>query len=109
MFQNLYAAVDNSAAAQQANNFSMLFLMGGFLLIFYFLIIRPKQKKEQEQTNLVSKLDKNDEVITYSGLLGKVIKIKDDYMVISIADNVEVKMQKSYVKSILPKGTLKNI
>ncbi len=108
MFQNVYAAVDNSAA-QQANNFSMLFLMGGFLLIFYFLIIRPKQQKEKEQTNLLSKLDKNDEVITYSGLMGKIIRIKDDFIVLSIADNVEIKMQRSYIKSILPKGTLKNI
>lgn len=108
MFQNLYAAVD-SAAPPPANNFSMLFFMGGFLLIFYFLIIRPKQKKEQEQNNILSKLDKGDEVITYSGLLGKISRIKDDYLILSIADNVEIKMQRSYVKSILPKGTLKNI
>ncbi|MBP9721759.1 MAG: preprotein translocase subunit YajC [Gammaproteobacteria bacterium] len=108
MFPSVYAAAESSAP-QVASNFSMFFLMGSFFLIFYFMIIRPKQKREQEQNNILGKLDKGDEVITYSGIMGKITRIKDDYIVLNIADNVEIKMQKTHIRSILPKGTLKAI
>ncbi len=107
MFPTAYAASD--VAQSQASNFSLLILMASFFLVFYFLSIRPRQKKEQEQNNLISKLDKNDEVITYSGIMGKIVRLKDDYIILNIADNVEIKMQKSHIRSVLPKGTLKSI
>jgi preprotein translocase subunit YajC len=108
MFQNVYAATEN-AAQQSQSSLPMFFMMGMFFLIFYFFILRPKQKKEQEHNALLNKIDKGDEVVTYSGLMGKIIRIKDDYLVINIADNVDIKMQKNHVRTVLPKGTLKNI
>ena len=88
---------------------SMLPMLVAFGAIFYFLLIRPQNKRQQEHTNLVSKISKGDEVLTNGGILGKVAKISDDFIVLSIAESVEITIKKSAIANILPKGTLKSI
>ncbi|MAZ05033.1 preprotein translocase subunit YajC [Marinobacter sp. SS8-8] len=82
---------------------------GGFILIFYFLIWRPQSKRAKEHKALMSGLNKGDEVVTSGGVAGKITKVTDDFIVVEIADNVEVKVQKVAVAAALPKGTLKDI
>ena len=53
-------------------------------------------------------LAKGDEVITAGGMTGKITKVTDDFITVSIAENVEVQFQKSAISTVLPKGTLKN-
>ncbi len=86
----------------------VLFL-GGFVLIFYFLVWRPQSKRAKEHRELVGGLSKGDEVLINGGMAGRIVRIKDDFMVVEIADNVEVKVQKVAVTTALPKGTLKDI
>ena len=86
-----------------------IFLFGGMFVLMYFMIIRPQRKRQKEHTDMVSKLAKGDEVITTSGILGKVIKVEEDFVVLQVADNVELKFQKVSVHAVLPKGTLKSI
>ena len=50
-----------------------------------------------------------DEVATTSGMLGKVRKIEDAFVVLKVAENVELKFQKVAVHAVLPKGTIKGI
>ena len=88
---------------------SQVILFGGFILIFYFLIWRPQSKRAKEHKALVSGLDKGDEVVTGGGLAGRVVRLQDDFMVLEVADNVEVKVQRQAVAQALPKGTLKDI
>ena len=95
------------AAQQQADPMSSLIFFGGMILIFYFLLIRPQQKRAKEHRNMVEALNKGDEVITNGGLLGKIIEVGEQYITVELADNVQVKMQKAAVGSILPKGSLK--
>ncbi len=106
MIQNVYAA---DGVGAQGSSLSMLMFMALFFLVFYFIALRPKQKQQAEHNKLVDSLSKGDEVITYSGIMGKVERIKDQYIVLSIADNVEIKIQKNHVQNMLPKGTLKAI
>ncbi|WMS87579.1 preprotein translocase subunit YajC [Pleionea litopenaei] len=84
-------------------------MMGLFVVIFYFLIIRPQSKRQKEHKNMIAAIDKGDEVVTAGGILGKVNKVTDDYIVISIAENVNISVQKHAVTASLPKGTLKSI
>ena len=58
---------------------------------------------------MVSALAKGDEVVTTSGILGKVTSLDDNYMVLNVANNVEMKFQRVHVHAVLPKGTLKSI
>ncbi len=79
------------------------------IVVFYFLLIRPQQKRAKEHQQLVNELAKGDEVITAGGILGKITKVDENYAVVEIADNMEIKLQKSSIQSTLPKGTLKSI
>lgn len=84
-------------------------MLGGFLLIFYFMLIRPQSKRAKEHQALVSSIAKDDEVIVNGGILGKVTRVTDQFIVVAIADGVEMKVQKSAVSASIPKGTLKSI
>lgn len=88
--------------------FQILFLVGLFVL-FYFIAIRPQRKRQKEHTEMVSKLNKGDEVVTSSGILGRVTGLDDNYMVLNVATNVEMKFQRVHLHAVLPKGTLKSI
>ena len=88
--------------------FQILFLVGMFAL-FYFIAIRPQRKRQKEHAAMVGALSKGDEVVTSSGILGKVTSLDDNYMSLNVANNVEMKFQRIHVHAVLPKGTLKSI
>jgi len=96
------------AAAPQDQWFSMIFLVLLFV-VFYFIAIRPQRKRQKEHAEMVANLQKGDEVVTSSGMLGKVVRLEDDYVSLKVADNVELKFQRAAVHAVLPKGTLKSI
>lgn len=72
---------------------------------FYFLLIRPQQKRQKAHTELVSALSTGDEVLTAGGILGKVTAVSEHYATLKIANDVEIKVQKSTVSAVVPKGT----
>ncbi|MCH7688981.1 MAG: preprotein translocase subunit YajC, partial [Planctomycetes bacterium] len=82
--------------------FSVLPLLLMFA-IFYFLLIRPQQKKQKEHRNLMSSLEKNNEVITAGGLHGTVVSVKDSTVTLRIADNVRVEVEKSSISHVKSK------
>jgi preprotein translocase subunit YajC len=97
------------AGAQPANEWGSIALLVGFVVIFYFLLLRPQSKRAKEHRQLVSSLAKGDEVITSGGILGKISKVTDDFIVVSIAEGVEITVQKQAVSAVVPKGTLKSL
>lgn len=99
------------AGAEGGGTFSLIIMLALFGLIFYFMIFRPQQKRVKEHKNLVSSLSKGDEVLTQGGMVAKIEKVTDDndYMVVSVSDNVEMTVQKGAVAAVLPKGTIKTL
>ena len=98
----------SSAYAQDAPQGSPFGFFLPMLIIFgafYFLLIRPQQKRQKAHNELVSQLSTGDEVLTAGGILGKVTAVSDHYATLKIADNVEIKVQKSTVSAVVPKGT----
>lgn len=87
---------------------SMLFPFLAMFGVVYFLMIRPQQKKLKEQQAMLSSLKHGDEVLTASGILGKVTGITDKVVTVEVADNVRVKMLKSQVAQVV-KGQLKDV
>ena len=72
--------------------------------IMYFLLIRPQQKKAKEHTNMVSNLRRGDNIITQGGIVGKVVKVKEDGEIeVEIADGVKVRVIKSTVATVISK------
>ena len=86
-----------------------LFLLFGFMILIYFLMIRPENKRRKSHQEMLASLDLGEEVVTAGGLLGKVTKISDQYIELSIADNTKIKVQKTSISTVLPKGTLNSI
>ncbi len=86
-----------------------IIMLGGFVLIFYFLLIRPQNKRRKEHQELVSSLNKGDEVVTAGGVVGTITKVEDDFVKVQVSDAVEMRIQKSAVGATLPKGTLKSL
>lgn len=73
--------------------------------VIYFLIIRPQQKRAKEHEAKINAVQKNDEVVTGGGLMGKVTKVADDHVEVEIAPNVRVKAIKSTLANVTPRGT----
>lgn len=95
-------------AAPAGGGFEWIFLIG-FLAIFYLMIWRPQAKRAKEHKNLIGGLAVGDEVVTGGGILGKVKKVTDEFIVLEVGDGHEMKFQKTAVIAALPKGTLKAI
>lgn len=96
-----------AAGAGDGGLLGMLPLLLIFVL-FYFMLIRPQTKRAKEHKNMVEALAKGDEIVTNGGLLGKIIEVDDSFLTVSIADGVEVKLQRQAVSTLVPKGTLKS-
>jgi len=101
-------AADAAASPMDSGLFNIVFLLG-FGLIFYFFMWRPQAKRAKEHKALIAGISKGDEVLTAGGILGKVVKLNDDYIVLEVSEGSELTFQKAHVAAALPKGTLKSI
>ncbi|MAM96809.1 MAG: preprotein translocase subunit YajC [Gammaproteobacteria bacterium] len=99
---------DGSGGGGEASFLPFLMLLTFFIFI-YFVTIRPQQKRQKEHQTLVESLEKGDEVMTSSGLVGRVESVKDRYVSIKLNENVSINMQKEFISSKLPKGTINSI
>lgn len=101
-------AYAEGTAAQAGGGLEMLIMMGLFFAIMYFMIIRPQQKRAKEHKSMLEALSKGDEVVTGGGMLGKVVKITDNFVELNVAEEMNVKVQKQAIATVMPKGTMKD-
>ena len=95
------------SAPQQGGGSSFLIMMVIFFVIFYFMLMRPQMKQAKEHKKLIENLNKDDEVVTSGGVLGKIIEVGENFIVLEVATQTEIKIQKNAVTAMLPKGTIK--
>ncbi|MNT33823.1 preprotein translocase subunit YajC [compost metagenome] len=93
-------------AAGGLMSFLPIILMFGVL---WFIMIRPQMKRQKEAKAMMEALAKNDEVVTAGGILGRVVKVNEQYVVLEISEGTEVTVQKNAVTTVLPKGSLKSL
>ena len=67
------------------------------IVVFYFFMIRPQMKRQKELRKYRESLKKGDKVITTGGIYGRVIEVKDAYVTVEIAKEVEIKIDKSAI------------
>ena len=79
----------------------------GMIAIFWFLLIRPQMRQQKEHREKIASVKKGDQVVTAGGIVGKVARVDDDYADIEIAQGVKVKVVKSTIGDIVPKGGAK--
>lgn len=106
------APVAGTAAAQPSTVEMMLPFVVVFALMYVFLI-RPQSKKQKEQQKFLSEIKRGDEVVTSSGILGKIEGLTETFVTLQIADGVSVRMLRSQIAGTsqsvkqAPSGTAK--
>ncbi|WP_168196431.1 preprotein translocase subunit YajC [Bdellovibrio sp. NC01] len=100
----LFGLLVSTAYAQSAapaggapSTFEMFVPFIFIFVIFYFLIIRPQSKRQKEHQKFLTELKRGDEVITASGILGRIEGITDQFVTVEIADGVKVKMLRTQI------------
>ena len=87
---------------------TLLFLIG-FMVLIWFLMIRPENKRRKSHQEMLNSLEVGDEVVTAGGILGKITKIGDQFLEVTLNDSMKVKVQLSAISNVLPKGTINSI
>src|SRR5437868_15450843 len=87
-----WAQAASSPQQPQIGAGGMLFPFALMLGVTYFIVLRPQSKARKEQQAMIGALKHGDDVVTNSGLLGKVTGITDKVVTLELADNVRVKM-----------------
>ena len=91
----LDGAAQGSNAA--ASSWSSLIMIALIIVVFYFFIIRPQSKKQKEMKKFRDSITAGDKVITAGGIYGKVKDVKDTTVVLEIADNVRITIDKGSI------------
>ena len=105
-------AADAAAAPGGVEGFLMQVLpLVLIFVVFWFFLIRPQQKRQKEHQKMCDALAKGDEVMTIGGISGRVSSVDDLTILLEIASvdgkAVVIRMQRTAVQAVLPKGTLK--
>ncbi len=82
---------------QQTNPLTTFLPLVLIIVVFYFFMIRPQMKRQKELRKFHESLQKGDKVIIAGGIYGKIIEVKDEYVVVEIDENAKVKVVKSTV------------
>ncbi len=96
------------AGALGGSGYAQIILVVVFVGVFYLMLFRPQQKKMKDQQTMLSKLSSGDEVVTNGGMLGRVTEVGDAFITLEVAAGVQIKVQKSQITQLMPKGTLKS-
>lgn len=102
------AFAQSTTSSTTTGGASQILILVVFVAIFYFMLIRPQQKRAKEQQSMLSKLAIGDEVVTSGGMIGRITDVGESFVTLEIAEGVRVKVQRTAISQLLPKGTLKS-
>jgi len=106
LIQQAWADAQTQGGGESLINLLPLIVL---FVVFYFLLIRPQTKRVKEHKKMVDSLVKGDEVVTNGGLLGRIIELGDNFVLLEIANNLQVKVQRQAISVVMPKGTMKTL
>lgn len=102
-FEPLFLQANPSAGAGMIN----FVFIGAMILIFYFFMIRPQSKKQKEQKAFQDNLDKGDEVVTTSGIIGRINKIEDEIITLDIGNKTFIRIIRTAISKEMTESVLK--
>jgi preprotein translocase subunit YajC len=88
-------------ASSSGGGFNLFVPLIFFLIIFYFILIRPQSQRQKQQQKLINALKTGDRVVTNSGIHGLIANVKDSTVIVKVADNVKIEMEKSAIASVM--------
>lgn len=99
----------NAADVSQQSGFISLLPLLVLFAAFWFFLIRPQMRRAKEHKEMIDAINKGDEIVTVGGLLGKIKEVSDDFIMLEVAKELQVKVQKQAISLIVPKGTIKTL
>lgn len=85
----MYAVATTAGASQQGWLMTAIWF-GAFLLIFYVFIVMPRKKQEKKHDAVLDSLKRGDKVVSIGGIRGEISKVKDDTVMVKVAENTEI-------------------
>jgi len=79
---------------------SLLYIVGLFAIL-YFLMIRPQQQRQKKHQEMIKNLKPDDRVITIGGIYGTIVKMKDNSLILKVADNVRIEVLQSAISKVI--------
>ena len=70
-------------------------MIAAIVVVFWLFFIRPQSKKAKEEQKYRESLQKGDKVVTIGGFHGKIVEVKESTVVISLAPNTDVEVEKT--------------
>lgn len=89
--------VGANAAAGQQDWMTVAIYFGAFMLVFYLFIIMPRKKEEKKHAAVMSSLKRGDKVVSIGGIRGEISKVKDDTVMVKVAESTEIEFLKSAI------------
>ncbi len=96
-----------AAAAGDTDGGSQFKFMGMMVILFgvmYFMMIRPQRRRDKERKEMIANVKKGDRVLLTSGILGQIVEVKDQALIVRIAENTKIEVVKAAISQILEKG-----
>ncbi|MDI9448270.1 MAG: preprotein translocase subunit YajC [Bacillota bacterium] len=81
---------------------SILYIVALFAIL-YFLMIRPQQQRQKRHQEMIKSLRPDDRVTTVGGIFGTIVKLKEDSIILRIADNVRIEVLKNSISQVISK------
>jgi preprotein translocase subunit YajC len=95
------AASQGGAGSGLADIFSpQALLIASLFAVWFFLVIRPQQKKLADQEKMIKALQRGDRVVTSGGIHGKIAKVEEKFLILEIADGVQIKIDRDNVVAL---------
>lgn len=89
------------SGGQAGSPWGMFIPLALMFVVLYFFMIRPQQKRQKEKEKMLDALKKGDRVLTVGGIYGDIQQVKENTVVVRIADNVKVDVQRSAISSVV--------
>lgn len=105
---NAYAQASGAPAGGMGGLLGSPIVFIVIMVAMMFFMFRSQSKRQKELRNMIASLAKGDEVVTNGGMAGRIDDIGDSFLTVEIAPNVKIKLQKTAISMVLPKGTLKS-
>src|SRR6266487_1201792 len=102
MFSLLLAQAQTAAPAQNPAGAIGFFVPFIFIfIIMYFVMFRPQKKRQEQQQRLIASIKTGDRVVTNAGIHGLIANVKETTVIVKVADNVKMEMEKSAITTVL--------
>ena len=105
----VHLAVIQTLFAQQSSpppgaGMTQVLFLGLMFAAMYFLMIAPQRKKQKEHEKMLKAIGPGDEIVTAGGVFGQVVSVKEDRLVVRIAENTRVELCRSFVSTVAKKA-----